>query len=476
MFATAARNFVEEVDHGGVLIPVSGLNDTVNLITVVVKRKRFWIWQRPKYLPTDFNLNDLLTEGTPITPVVIESDFIKYNGTYGDNIQGSVDANILVGSSLKLEGKDSSKLQSSFGSLKKEEVDVQKLLRDSRGRLLDMSHSLVHQTMEKRRQVFGVVKERILTTQPCSVIEEVQQGGQCGGGLSFCGPKSPKVSLKENGSLSKDSNVTMEIPIHTTIAYALIELEIRHDGHFELCLMSDTKGGFEVDGPAGGAQLLGSEAPLSPSENNQLREELERLRDHFSLLSALPAVTRSSLLQHLLKVMEHKEAVSSLQHVLEQMCKDERPALDEVTASESYKQNIQAILDLLEQIEPSKSAQANQSTSILSALHLITSAIDEMLGECHAILGMCCSASWLPALERLVHCVSGNGELPLGSADAAALTDDIYEKTSYLFASSNVSLTRDGDKVKTEIHQQPGHRPLVLCIAIKGLASLAKEG
>lgn len=56
-----------------------------------------------------------------------------------------------------------------------------------------MSHGLVQQTKEKHRQVFGIVKERIVTTQPCSVIEEVQQGGQCGAGLSLCGPKSPKV-------------------------------------------------------------------------------------------------------------------------------------------------------------------------------------------------------------------------------------------------------------------------------------------
>ena len=41
-----------------------------------------------------------------------------------------------------------------------------------------------------------------------------------------------QVSLKENGSLSKDSNVTMEIPIHSTLAYALIELEIKHDGRY----------------------------------------------------------------------------------------------------------------------------------------------------------------------------------------------------------------------------------------------------
>lgn len=64
-------------------------------------------------------------------------------------------------------------------------------------RVLDMSHSLVQQTKEKHRQSFGIVKERIVNTQPCSVIEEVQQGGQCGGGLSLCGPKISKVQYQD---------------------------------------------------------------------------------------------------------------------------------------------------------------------------------------------------------------------------------------------------------------------------------------
>ncbi|XP_029307874.1 gasdermin Eb [Cottoperca gobio] len=464
MFATATRNFVEEVDHGGLLIPVSSLNDTVAPLTVVVKRKRFWVWQKPKYNPTDFNLNDILTGDTPIKSDVTETDFIKYNGTYGDNMQGSVDANF-ASTNVSLEGKDSSKLQSYFGSLKKQEVDVQKLLRDSKDRALDMSHSLVQQAKEKHRRVFGIVKECIVTTAPCSVIEEVQQGGQCGGGLSLCWLKSSKVSLKENGSLSKDSNVTMEIPIHTTIAYALIELEIKHDGRYGLCLMSDTMGGFEVDGPAkkGLSGIFG--AP--PSENSHLGEELEQLSDHFQLLSALPATTRSSLLEQITKVMKDRGAVSSLQNVLDQMCLDKRPALGDVTATESQKQNIQAILDLLEQ-----SGQA-ESTPVLTALHLVTSALDELTNDCLAVLGMCCSLTVLQALEPLVQCVSGTGELPLSSGDQAALSEDVYEKTEHLFASSNVSLKRDGDTVKTEIHHLPGNLPLVLCIAVRGLASLA---
>lgn len=70
-------------------------------------------------------------------------------------------------------------------------------------RVLDMSHGLIQQTKEKHRQAFGIVKERIVTSQPCSVIEEVQQEGQCGGGLSFCGPKNPKVHCQYYNVLVK---------------------------------------------------------------------------------------------------------------------------------------------------------------------------------------------------------------------------------------------------------------------------------
>ncbi|CAK6960544.1 gasdermin Eb [Scomber scombrus] len=465
MFATATKNFVEEVDHGGSLIPVSSLNDSIALLTVVVKRKRYWFWQKPRHVPTDFSLNDILTGDTPITPVFVETDFIKYNGTYGDHIQGTLGANF-VHTNLNLEGKDSSKLQSAFGSLKKEEVDVQKLLRDSKGRILDMSHSLVQQTKEKRRQIFGIVKERVVTTQPCSVIEEVQQGGECKGVFSLCGRKSPKVSVMENGSLSKDSDVSMEIPTHTTLAYALIELEIKQDGHYELCLMSDTTGGFEVDGPDK-RQLFGGSGA---SENSCLREELERLSEHFQVLSALSASTRSSLLQQITKVMEDQTAVYALQNLLDQMCLEKSPNVGDVTMTESQKQNIQAILGLLEQSVKVGSARTEQSTSVLSALHLITSALDEMTYDCLAALSMCCSPTVLKALELLVQCVSGSGEMP---QSRVGLTEDAYVRAEHLFSSSNASLKRDGDTVKTEIKHQPGHLPLVMCIAVRGLASLA---
>lgn len=72
-----------------------------------------------------------------------------------------------------------------------------------------------------------------------------------------------------------------------------------------------------------------------------------------------------------------------------------------------------------------------------------------------------------------VHCLAGRGETALSGADSTALSQEHYDRTERLFASSNVSLKRDGDTVKTEISPQPGNLPLVLCIAVKGFTSLA---
>lgn len=141
-----------------------------------------------------------------------------------------------------------------------------------------------------------------------------------------------------------------------------------------------------------------------------LLAELEQLSDHFQHLSALPVTTRSSLLQQITKVMEDRGSISSLQNVvkevmsqrhfcnvelalgtfvklafisgclslpqLDQMLLGKRPALGDVTTTHSQKQNIQAILDLLELSGQAESAQADQSTEVLIALHLITSALD----------------------------------------------------------------------------------------------------
>lgn len=61
------------------------------------------------------------------------TEFVTYKGTFGDELSGKLDTE--AGPvNVTLQGRGSSKLQSCFGQLKKEELDVKKLLRESSNR------------------------------------------------------------------------------------------------------------------------------------------------------------------------------------------------------------------------------------------------------------------------------------------------------------------------------------------------------
>lgn len=173
MFSKATANFVHQIDPEGSLIHVSRVNDSKKLVPIglVVKRNRIWFWQSPKYQPTVFTLSDLLQgdqvlcpgksaftekKGIEIAQVfpcllivrhiyphtyptshvlsgLSETDFLTYKGTFRDAVSGKLDSEVgPVGGTL--EGQGSSELQSCFGRMLKEELDVKKLLRDSSSR------------------------------------------------------------------------------------------------------------------------------------------------------------------------------------------------------------------------------------------------------------------------------------------------------------------------------------------------------
>lgn len=178
-----------------------------------------------------------------------------------------------------------------------------------------------------------------------------------------------QVFLKDNASLMKDSNVTMEIPIHTTIAFSITELEIRQDGCFgenfktsvyfrqelfapfdglyrpQSCAWCQTlREGLKWTAPLRQKRWVSREQQITTSDKVKcclvlscpdvcsrgsdshnvthllmyfsLLVELEVLGKHFNSLSALPISTRSSLLQQLTKVLEERGAVSTLQSVV----------------------------------------------------------------------------------------------------------------------------------------------------------------
>ncbi|XP_041731001.2 gasdermin-E-like [Coregonus clupeaformis] len=312
-----------------------------------------------------------------------------------------------------------------------------------------------------------------MTSLPCPVTTKVRKRGNVGANMSACVALSGKASMKQSGSTQTDSDVSLVIPANTVMAYSLIDLYVKCNGQFELCLIHKN-GGFEMDKSnyefeEDGIMDLGGDFDVNSPLN--LKKELEKLSGHFQLLSALPAATRSSLLQLLKTTMEDGEAVSVLESVLDRTCDGETPDLGDL--EESERKTVQAILDLVDQCVGKDEDEFR--SSLLTAIHLIVSAMDGMTDEGLSVLGSCCSPPVLQALQILVqHVAAGSGEtLSLRDAGLAVLTEEeVFWRTESLFGHSKVTLKREEDTLRTEMKDQPGYLPLVMSITVKGLASL----
>ncbi|XP_039978153.1 gasdermin-E-like isoform X2 [Xiphias gladius] len=463
MFSKATANFVHQIDPEGSLIHVSRVNDSYKLVpmALVVKRNRIWFWQRPKYQPTDFTLSDLLLGDKVLSPGVCETEFLTYQGTFGDKLSGKLDTK--AGSArLTLEGRGTSQLQSCFGKLKKEELDVKKLLRDSSDRLVDMQHVLVQQ-LEKRAEVLAVVKERILTTNSCSVTQTKKEQCTFQGVLGLLGMlgSSVKVCAKDGNNIEMDSDVSLEIPSGTVIAYSILELEIKKNGHYDICLQPGTIGGFEAD----------STAMSWPSHDslNAVDSMCNRSQEmDLSPLAELPQLTQHALFKKLRETMRDRAALSYLQCVLEDLCSGEK--LD-IAKQEEERKPVSARLD-----RPSSGSHTERTQSAgaahLIAAHLLVSAMEELPDETLSLLSES-RADFLEAFDTLM-CSLKNSSGPLSIQCLPVLLQDnqAFQLAEQLLSSINVTLKRNFARLWTETGDKTGVLLLLLCVSIHGLSLL----
>ncbi|NWI30015.1 GSDME protein, partial [Sula dactylatra] len=117
-------------------------------------------------------------------------------------------------------------------------------------RTININSSILQQVIERKREVLCILREKIITTQRCTISEHIQTEEKISGVME-CTTKTIKVSVSENGSMMKDSSVILEIPPATTIAYGVIELFIKHSGQFQFCLLDEQQGGFEKESAEG---------------------------------------------------------------------------------------------------------------------------------------------------------------------------------------------------------------------------------
>ncbi|XP_070702023.1 gasdermin-E-like [Pempheris klunzingeri] len=473
MFSKATANFVRQIDPEGSLIHVSRVNDSQKLVpmALVVKRIRSWFWQKTKYQPTDFTLGDLLQDGKVLSPGVSETEFLTYEGTFGDELSGALDTE--AGPiKVSLQGHGSSKLQSCFGKLKKEELDVKKLLRDSSNRPVDMQHVLVQQ-LEKRAEVLAVVKERILTTNSCSITQTKKEQCSFHGVLKLAGMlrSSVQVCVKDSTDIEVDSDVSLEIPSGTVIAYSILELEIKKNGHYDICLQPGTVGGIESDMPVlprpshESLNVVDGKCNLSSLQNGSQEMDL-------SPLAQLPQPTRCDLFKRLQETLRDRPALSCLQYVLEELCSGETPTMHE-ELSESQTQSVSAILDRLVTADGHNESSQCGMTANLNAAHLLVSALEELPDETLSLLSDSRPDS-LEAFDTLM-CMLKESGAPVSIQCSPLLQDNqVFQLAEQLLRSISVTLRRDADRLWMEAGNTAGVVLLVLCLSTHGLSLLCK--
>ncbi|XP_029701077.1 gasdermin-E-like [Takifugu rubripes] len=468
MFSKATANFVHQIDPEGSLIPVSRVNDSKKLVSMalVVKRNRRWFWQRPKYYPTDFTLSHLLQGDKDLHPEVSETEFLTYQGTFGDNLSGKLDTE--AGTvSIVLKGQGSSKLRSFFGKLKKEELDVTKLLQDSKDRQVDMQHMLVQQ-LKRQDVALAVVKERIITTSSCSVT--MTKKNQCTvlgmlGLMSMLG-SSVKVCVKDSANIEADSDISLEIPPGTVIAYSVLELEIRENGEYGICLQPGAIGGFD---------LPSWESP--DAVDGRCLEELLPFDAHneatgLHALAQLPKSTRCALFKGLQDIMIDRSALACRQSVLEDLCCGE--SLDLTQHDEGERTFVSAILKQLGLADPVEGRLSSLPPQ-MEAVHLLVSALEELPDETLDLLSRS-TPEFLEAFDNLMSSIrESSGPLTVQSLPVLLQQNQNFQLAEQLLTTANVTMRRDANQLCVETGSGAELYMLLLYLSVHGLLLLAKS-
>ncbi|XP_058040130.1 gasdermin-E isoform X3 [Ahaetulla prasina] len=350
--------------------------------------------------------------------------------------------------------------------------------------------------LERKNDVLCILIEKILTTQKCLISEHIQKEEKLAGMVGIS-TKIIKVSVNENGNMIKNSNVVLEIPAPTAIAYGVIELYIKCDGQFELCLLHDQQGGFErgaIEGPSyhssafkdaccphlfdvvDNEKLSGPESPI-PSEAslNILSKDVLQLKTQFQPFMNLSEEKQRTLYQMVCDLLLHEETVMQLENVLDSICSVGSPgniAMEELKSPE--KPCLEEFLQLVGIHLQSK--QQIHNKELFLAAHLFLSALAELSSYSLWLLLACCDLQLVPTLCFLPNMTSEDGTVTLADPVLAPLADPgRFRIAQRLFALSNINLEMTESSIKAATMKKSSFSPIVLYIALNGLHALGSE-
>ncbi|KAI2652954.1 Gasdermin-E [Labeo rohita] len=338
-----------------------------------------------------------------------------------------------------------------------------------------------------------------------------------------------EIYMKGSGKLQYDSKTALRIPPRTVMAYSVIKMTVESDGYIDLSsglesddISQNTFPNFsEVDGQWPQMQ---EGLPLTT-----LKKALADVHTRFCALADMSAESRSPFLLLLKENLTDRSVLSALVDRLEQLLSScEAPCFSPNELSENQRKIVDAFTDLLmhkqlEKSEPSASTSlasyngcpistsnhsdspltselngsssrtdeqngchasvsrqngcstkaSRQSMELTYVMQMLINALEELTDEGLQLLKPFCTSEGLQSLQNLVmHLTTSDMPLCENTRLVFLQTESEFHRVEQLFKSCNVLLSKENDTLTSEITCKEEFLPVVLCIAIHGLASL----
>ncbi|XP_064598207.1 gasdermin-E-like [Liolophura sinensis] len=316
MFSTAVSHFVKAVGKDS-FIPVPSLDvaDNVKLLQVVVKKNRYWFWQKPSYLPTDFSLNDLLKDnGNVSLPAKGELLVGDYNPSYSISVNGKFGAALckeLI--HVEVDADDEVKLDVNFGDVDKYEVNnIPKLLKELESVHLDLNHPYVKQVQKNSYKTLCLIVGVAKLTKDSELHSELKLDNGAEANMAM-------ASGRARLSVDDDKTKKFTIPKGTAIAYNVCELMISRSGEIQLVVVEGLHGGFgaedDVDSPRNPVLPATDESSVLLFKGilSMSKEERQTFTDNILEILATPRLIEPIL-------MQLKAAYRTVNHVRNSRC------------------------------------------------------------------------------------------------------------------------------------------------------------
>ncbi|XP_070569883.1 gasdermin-E-like [Ptychodera flava] len=249
MFAAVAKKLSKSLGED-TLLPVPSLDQAKDCSSfhVVVKKKRRWFWRSPKYTPSPFTIQQLLTDpDNPLDVPVSKEDLTDFDDSMSFDAKGKIGGNVLSEVELEVSGEDNVQVTSKLGTIVKEKVNIPLLQDALLNRSLNLSHPFMTEVHRNRRNVLCVVVSVLSPTKDSLLVTHVTHNGTEDADMTIV----KRLGGEEDVTIDDEKVRTLRVPANTPVAYHVCELQVSRDGKIKLLILGEGDGGFDLDLPQG---------------------------------------------------------------------------------------------------------------------------------------------------------------------------------------------------------------------------------